>query len=97
MDQLRKESAKGEAKAKRLLKSIRHAYDLIEADFMHGEHVPVPNDSRFEGLTNLRCEDLHDWHRLLYTILGSPDSVQCLVVCILTHKQYDRLFGVRKK
>jgi hypothetical protein len=64
---------------------------------MHGEVVPVPADKRFEGVTNLRCEDLHALHRLLYTILGSLDSVQCLVICAVTHKEYDRLFGVRKR
>lgn len=95
--QLRKRARAGDAEARRLLKSIEHAYDLIHADFMHGEHVPVPAGKRFEGVTNLRCEDLHGWHRLLYTIVGSPDSVQCLVICVVDHREYDRLFQVRKR
>lgn len=97
VDDLRDKGAAGDSEARRLLKSIAHAYDLIERDFMHGERVPVPADRRFRGVTNLRCEDLHGWHRMLYTILGSPDSVQCLVICIIGHREYDRLFGGRKR
>jgi hypothetical protein len=94
---VRRRARGGDADARRLLKSIEHAYDMIHADFMHGEHVPIPKDLRFAGLTNLRCEDLQGWHRLLYTIIGSPDSVQCLVICIVDRRAYDKLFGVRQR
>lgn len=80
-----------------LKKSYAHTLDLIAANFLHGEVVPVPRDPRFDGVTNLRCEDLAGSHRLLYTNVRVEEGTIALVVCVVTHREYDRLFGVRKK
>lgn len=80
-----------------LKKSYEHALDLIEANFLHGEVVPVPRDARFDGVTNLRCEDLAGSHRLMYTNVRVEEGTIALVICVVTHREYDRLFGVRKK
>lgn len=80
-----------------LKRSYDHALDLIAANFLHGEVVPVPRDARFHGATNLRCEDLAGSHRLLYTNVRVEEGTIALVICVVTHREYDRLFGVRKK
>lgn len=82
----------------RLLKrSYGHVLDLIAASFLHGEVVPVPRDPRFGGVANLRCEDLAGSHRLLYTNVRVEEGTIALVIDVVTHREYDRLFGVRKK
>lgn len=39
-----------------------------------------------------RVELAHFW-RMLYTIKGNDQEVVCFVVDILSHKEYDRVFG----
>lgn len=80
-----------------LKKSYEHALDLIATDFLHGEVVPIPRDARFAGVTNLRCEDLAGSHRLLYTNVRVEEGTIALIIAVVTHREYDRLFGVRKK
>lgn len=80
-----------------LRKSYRHALDQTSENFLHGEVVPIPNDRRFEGIANLRCEDLAGSHRLLYTNIRVEEGTIALVIVVVTHREYDRLFGVRKK
>lgn len=80
-----------------LKKSYDHALDLLAANFLHGEVVPVPRDARFDGVTNLRCEDLAGSHRLFYTNVRVEEGTIALVICVVRHREYDRLFGVRKK
>lgn len=64
-----------------LKKSYDHALDLVAANFLHGEVVPVPRDARFEGVANLRCEDLAGSHRLLYTNVRVEEGTIVLVIC----------------
>lgn len=78
-------------------KSYEHALDLIATDFLHGEVVPIPRDARFDGMTNLRCEDLAGSHRLLYTNVRVEEGTIALVIDVVTHREYDRRFGVRKR
>ncbi|MFA5860329.1 MAG: hypothetical protein WDA16_01405 [Candidatus Thermoplasmatota archaeon] len=80
-----------------LRKSHDHVLDLVSMDFLHGETVPVPRDPRFEGVMNLRCEDLAGSHRLLYTNVRVEEGTIVLVIDVTTHREYDRLFGIRKK
>lgn len=80
-----------------LRKSYEHVLDLIATNFLHGEVVPIPRDTRFDGVTNLRCEDLAGSHRLLYTNVRVEEGTIALVIDVVTHREYDRLFGVRKK
>jgi len=82
---------------KLLKRSFDHVLDLIAANFLHGEVVPVPRDARFDGVSNLRCEDLAGSHRLLYTNVRVEEGTITLVIAVVTHREYDRLFGVRKK
>lgn len=80
-----------------LQKSYGHALDLVAANFLHGEVIPVPRDARFDGVTNLRCENLAGSHRLRYTNVRVEEGTIALTLCIVTHREYDKLFRVRKK
>lgn len=80
-----------------LKKSYEHILDLIAGNFLHGEVVPVPRDPRFEGVSNLRCEDLAGSHRFLFTNIRVEEGTIALVIAVVTHREYDRFFGVRKK
>ncbi len=80
-----------------LKKAYERTIAQIRENFLHGEVVPVPKDPRFDDLTNLRCEDLAGFRRMLYTVIRTQEGVHVLVVDIVTHKEYDRLFGIRKR
>lgn len=88
----------GRAKGgKTLKKSYDHALDLVATNFLHGEVVPIPRAARFDGVTNSRCEDLAGSHRLLYTTVRVEEGTIVLVIDVVTHREHDRLFGVRKR
>ncbi|MHB8606026.1 MAG: hypothetical protein ACYDCK_12310 [Thermoplasmatota archaeon] len=70
---------------------------LLRANFLHGEVVPIPRDPRFDGATNLRCEDLAGSHRVPYTNIRVDEGTIALIIDVVTHAEYDRLFAVRKK
>lgn len=86
------------SKLGRMLKrSYERSIAQIKVDFLHGEVVPIPADPRCAGFTNLRCEDLAGGHRLLYTNIRVEEGTIALVAAVVTHREYDRLFGVRKR
>lgn len=80
-----------------LEKSYLGAVARLRSNFLAGEVVPVPRDPRFDGVANLRCLDLADFHRLLYTVIRMQEGTFVLIIAVLPHPEYDRLFRVRKK
>lgn len=78
---------------------LRKAFDRVvmqvKGDFLHGEVVAVPPGPMFAGMTNLRCEDLAGFRRLLYTVVSTEEGVHVLLVAVLTHPEYDRVFRGR--
>jgi hypothetical protein len=85
-------------KQDRMLKNAyQRTVDALKANFLHGEIVPIPPDHRFDGMTNLRCEDLAGFWRLLYTVISTQEGIHVLILDVVPHREYDRLFGVRRK
>lgn len=78
-------------------RSYQAAVGRIKTNFLAGEVVPVPRDARFEGVANLRCMDLAAFHRLLYTVIRMHEGTYVLVIAVVDHREYDRLFRIRGK
>lgn len=47
------------------------------------------------GINNLYRYSLGSNWRMLYTIIGQPDAINCVILEVLDHKNYDNLFGYK--
>lgn len=76
-----------------LLKSVDRSCSFIAANPFYGDNIPKRLMPKQYNVANLwRVELAHFW-RMLYTIKGNDQEVVCFVVDILSHKEYDRVFG----
>jgi len=97
LDEVRRRAEAGRKGASTLNRAIERLFDLLTQDFQHGEVVrkaliPQAVVSRF-GVSNLYVEDLPGFRRLLYTVEGDDTAVTVVVLAVLDHPEYDRLFG----
>lgn len=86
--------------ARQRLKEIRRLESLFPRKPFLGDHLEkqrIPKEFLERGVGNLFRVELPGFWRLLYTIL-EVDARQAVVeLRALSHPQYDRLFGYRKK
>lgn len=79
-----------------LLASFNRLADILKINPQYGDPLSkrlIPIELKKRGITNLyRLELPHFW-RMLYTIEGSEKEIFVFVVCIMSHKEYDRFFG----
>lgn len=73
--------------AKELLKSRADIGDKIEKKKIPKEYV------REFGLDNLFRYGLGEGYRLLYTVLSDGRVKTCSVIDVLSHSEYEKLFG----
>ena len=81
-----------------LFKSIKQKIDLIKVNPQYGAPVPkaLIKKSGYP-VDNLWVADLTGYWRMLYTLKGSQIEIICFVLEIMDHKNYDKIFGYKKK
>ncbi|MDE1833454.1 MAG: hypothetical protein KGH58_03485 [Candidatus Micrarchaeota archaeon] len=92
------EQALGRAKRSeesKLLKSISQKAQLIKSNPMYGDNVPKRLIPSGLNVTNLFRVELAGYWRMLYTLRGNETEIVVLVLYLLDHKRYDKLFGYR--
>lgn len=95
------ESGKENSDEIQLLKSIRQKFDLVKANPFYGD--PISKDKiPKEYLTNYQVNslfrvELSQYWRMLYTLKGDKIEVVAFVIDILSHPDYDKKFGYRKR
>ena len=80
-----------------LLKSIKQKTEFVKANPFYGDNVPkklIPKEYR---VGNLWRVELTGYWRMLYTIKGDQIEVICFVLDILSHDDYNKKFGYRKR
>ncbi|MDE1810659.1 MAG: hypothetical protein KGH66_01290 [Candidatus Micrarchaeota archaeon] len=81
----------------RLLKSINQKVGLIKSNPLYGNNIPKQLIPRGLNVTNLFRVELTGYWRMLYTLRGNEVEVVAIVLYLVDHKEYDKLFGYRKK
>ncbi len=94
------ESRPNDKRAISLLRSIMRISALLQERPFMGDIVPrrlMPSDFEITG-TLLRLE-LPSFWRLLYTVVQEKHAISIIitVIHILDHKEYDKLFGYKKR
>lgn len=82
-----------------LLRSILRARDMLKEDPFVGNQVPkrmMPDKyiDKYDAENVWRIELANRW-RLLYTITGNQIEIITLIMDIIDHKDYDKIFGYK--
>lgn len=80
-----------------LLKSIHQKIGFIKANPFYGDNMPKHLIPKEYNVSNLWRVELSNFWRMLYTIKGDQIEVICFILDILSHPNYDKKFGYRKK
>lgn len=90
-----------ESKYQTLLKSLKQKVDILKHDPMIGTHIQkgrIPEKyERMYDVTNLWKLDLSGYWRMIYTIKGTEIDIISVVLDIVDHQSYDKIFGYRKR
>jgi len=94
-----KQIAEGKTSSKetRLLRSIKQKVGLLKQNPFYGNNIPKLLIPKKYSVQNLWRVELANFWRMLYTIKGDKIEVICFIVEILNHKNYDALFGYKRK
>ena len=84
-----------------LLRSINQKKKFLKANPFYGDNIPknlIPKEhiQKYNAKNLWRVELVNFW-RMLYTIKGDQIEVICFILDIINHKEYDKMFGYKKK
>ena len=89
------------SQAQQLLKSIKQKEELLKTSYFKGTHIPrhlIPAKYVVNyGVTNLWKINLTGYWRMVYTIRTEPQKTRNIVLDIIDHAEYDRIFGYEKR
>ncbi|MFA5887270.1 MAG: hypothetical protein WC852_00990 [Candidatus Nanoarchaeia archaeon] len=80
-----------------LLRSINQKVDFLKANPFYGNNILKRNIPSSYNVQNLWRVELSQFWRMLYTIKGDKIEIICFILDILSHKEYDKKFGYKKK
>ena len=80
-----------------LLNSIKQKRDFVKANPFYGDNIAKKKIPKEYDVKNLWRVELTNHWRMLYTIKGDQIEIICFVLDILSHKDYDKKFGYKKK
>ncbi|MDO8459986.1 MAG: hypothetical protein Q7S74_02665 [Nanoarchaeota archaeon] len=80
-----------------LLKSIKQKIEFIKVNPFYGDSIAKKLIPKEYGVTNLFRVELSKFWRILYTVKGDQVEVICFILDILSHPEYNKKFGYRKK
>ncbi len=84
-----------------MLKSIKQKIELLKMNPQAGIHIPNNLIPKYYGekydVDNLWKMNLSGFWRMIYTITTTEIEITNLVLDILDHKSYNKIFGYRKK
>lgn len=101
---VKQEKAQGKSKSfyQQLLSAIEREKEYLRQDPERGIHIKkklIPKlYINLYGISNLWKIDLPSFYRMLYTIDTSGKTViNSIILVIVDHDQYNKIFGYRKK
>ncbi len=86
--------------AKSILDSFNRIKGILKENPQYGDPIAkdlIPKKFRKLGIQNLYRVELSNYWRALYTIEGNTVEIFLFVLSIVDHKEYNKLFGYKKK
>lgn len=85
----------------RILNSLKQKEEILKSDPQYGDHTPRKylNKKIIEkyGTDSIWCLEITGFWRALYTLTGDVVEIQALILDIMNHDDYSKLFGYRKR
>lgn len=86
--------------SKTLLSSFERIKEILKENPQYGDPIRkelIPASLKKIGITNLYRAELSNYWRMLYTITGNKIEILVFILNIADHKEYNKLFGYKKK
>lgn len=80
-----------------MLKSIRQKLDFLMIFPEAGDQMPRRLIPSSLAVPNLFKINLAGYHRMLYSLSSDKEETLVFIVLILSHPEYDKIFGYRKR
>jgi hypothetical protein len=90
-------SGKTNSKEIQLLKSIRQKLDFLRIFPEAGDRIPSRLIPPSLSVPNLFKLNLVGYYRMLYSLSCDKGDTVLFIILIVTHPEYDRIFGYRKR
>lgn len=90
-------AGKANSQEKQLLKSIMQKSELLKMNPTAGNRIPRVLIPKGLDVSNLFKINLCGYHRMVYTLNINTEEVAILVLWIITHPEYDKIFGYKKR
>jgi hypothetical protein len=84
-----------------LLNAINRIFEIVASNPFYGENakkdlIPKEYVQKYKA-ENLFIADLPDYWRMIYTLESDEIEIIAFVLDIISHKDYDKKFGFRKR
>ncbi|MBR9692707.1 hypothetical protein GOV07_02115 [Candidatus Woesearchaeota archaeon] len=86
--------------SKAILASFERNKEILKENPQFGNPIRkqlIPKELKKLEITNLYRVELANYWRMLYTVEGDSNNIFVIILRIIDHKEYDRLFGYKKK
>jgi hypothetical protein len=80
-----------------LIRSIEQKVELLKSNPTIGNNIPKNLIPKNLGVSNLFRLPLSGYFRMLYSLEGNQVEIIAFFLYILDHKNYNKLFGYKKK
>lgn len=80
-----------------LLNSIKQKLELIKQNPFYGDNIEKRKIPKSFGVSNLWRVELSQAWRMLYTIKGDNIEILCIILHVIDHEHYNKIFGYKKK
>lgn len=91
---------KDDKESKSILNSVERIKDILKDNPQYGDPIKkklIPKEFLSLGIKNLYRVELSNFWRMLYTLEGNRIDILVFVLKIIDHKDYNKLFGYKKK
>ncbi|MEA3379178.1 MAG: hypothetical protein U9Q69_06120 [Nanoarchaeota archaeon] len=85
---------------KTILDSFNRVKEILKENPQYGDPIKkdiIPKRLKRMGIQNLYRVELSNYWRILYTITGNQIEIFLFILNIVDHKEYNKLFGYKKR
>jgi len=87
---------RNDKESKSIVRSVERIIAILKDNPQYGEAIArrlYPRELASMGIQNLYRAELSNYWRLLYTIEGNKVEIYLIVLKIVNHKEYNKIFG----
>jgi hypothetical protein len=89
---------RNDKEARSIIRSIERVTFILKDNPLYGQAITrrlFPRELLLMGIQNLYRAELSNYWRMLYTIEGNEIEIYLIVLRIVNHKEYNKVFGYR--